>query len=84
MTFPLPTVTEGSYEWVMVTGKRTKKATFINGVPIHPSRSALMVKRIRGLQDSVRSLTILPPEPYESDVPKVELCKTMPPKNAKK
>lgn len=80
---PLPTVTEGPYEWVMVSGKKTKKATFINGIPIHPSRSVLMVKRIRGLQDTVRSLTIFPPEPYESDVPKVDLCKTAPSENTK-
>ena len=80
---PLPTVTERSYENAKEADKALKKITFINGIPIHPSRSTLMVKRIRGLQDTVRSLTIMPPEPYESNVPKVEICKTEPPEKAK-
>ena len=75
---PLPMVTESPYERLTVSGRSLQKTTFINGIPINPSRSALMVKRVRNLQDTVRSLSILPPEPYESDVPKVDLYKTAP------
>ena len=79
---PLPAVTERPHEWVTVKGKITKQTTFINGIPLKPSQSYQMLKRIRRLQDSVRNLIILPHESYEPDVPKVRLTKACSPDDA--
>ncbi len=69
---PLPTIRQEPYEWQYVTGPAIRMTTFINDIPIQPAITERILKRIRTIQDRVRQLSILPPEPYEADVPKVE------------
>ena len=75
---PLPTIKEAPYDWDSITGGDVRMTTFINGLPISTSRSTLMKKRIHCLQETVRSLRILPPESYEPNVPRVEAYKAEP------
>lgn len=72
---PLPIIKEKLYEWRYIRGNEVFLTVFINGIPMERSRSGIMVKHIRNLQNRVRSLRILPHEHYESDVPKVEKTK---------
>ena len=69
---PLPVITQALHEWHLLRGTEVKMTMFINGEPISPSTAGLMQKRIRSIQDRVKALSILPPESYEADVPRVD------------
>lgn len=68
---PLPAITQAPYEWHLIRGNETQMTTFINEVPISQNTAHQMLKRISLIQDKVRHLSILPPESYEADVPRV-------------
>ena len=56
----------------------TRMTKFVNGNPIDPCRERLILQSFERRRDAVNNLMILPPEPYEMDVPRVNPRETWP------
>ena len=70
--FPLPVTTEASEDWGPIGRPDMRRIIYINGTPLDPCRSGLILKRIESLRKKVIGLAIYPPESYEADIPRVE------------
>ena len=75
---PLLVVTETPYEWKWMKKTETRMTKFVNGNPIDPCRERLILQSFERRRDAVNNLMILPPEPYEMDVPRVNPRETWP------